>query len=185
MKLFIKNMISLNAKTRAVAVLQSLGLHPVVADIGEVEIPDSVSPKKYDLLRKALRREDFELVNNKETILVEKIRYLVIEMIHYSDELPENNFSDYISARLHLDYTYLSRCFTKIKNITIRQFIIDQKIERVKQMLLFDDMTLSEIAWKLQYSSTSHLSSQFKKITGLTPSLYKKNGLRKLDQVPD
>jgi len=177
MKLFIKNMISLNAKTRAMAVMKSLGLHPVVADIGEVEIPDNVSSKKYDLLRRALRREDFDVVNNKETILAEKIRYLVIEMIHYSEELPEINFSDYISTKLHLDYTYLSRCFSKINDITIQQFIIAQKIERVKQLLLYNDLTLSEIAWRLQYSSTSHLSSQFKKVTGLTPSLYKKKRL--------
>jgi len=181
MKLFIKNMISLNAKTRALAVLKSLGLHPVAAEIGEVEIPDNVTSKKYDLLKRALRREDFELVNNKETILVEKIRYLVIEMIHYSEELPEINYSDYISNKLHLDYTYLSRCFSKIRGMTIRQFIIVHKIKRVKQLLLYNDMTLSEIAWKLHYSSTSHLSSQFKKVTGLTPSDYKKGATQNLN----
>jgi AraC-like DNA-binding protein len=179
MKLFIKNMISVTAKTRALAVMKSLGLHPVVADIGEVEIPDIVSSKKYDLLRRALRREDFEVVNDKETILVEKIRYVVIEMIHYTEEFPETNFSDYISTKLHLDYTHLSRCFSRTNNITIQQFIIAQKIERVKNLLLYADMTLSEIAWKLQYSSTSHLSSQFKKVTGLSPSDYKKMMINK------
>jgi AraC-like DNA-binding protein len=172
-------MISLTAKTRALAVMESLGLHPIVADIGEVEIPDNVSSKKYDLLRRALRREDFEVVNNKETIIVEKIRYLVIEMIHYTEELPEINFSDYLSTKLHLDYTHLSRCFSKTRNITIQQFIIAQKIERVKNLLHYADMTLSEIAWKLQYSSTSHLSSQFKKVTGLSPSDYKKMMINK------
>ena len=125
-------------------------------------------------MKKALRKEDFELVNNKESVLVEKIRYLVIEMIYYAEELPETNFSDYIGNKLHLNYTYLSRCFSKIKSITIEHFIIAHKIERVKQLLLYNDMTLSEIAWKLRYSSTSHLSSQFKKVTGLTPSLFKK-----------
>jgi len=174
MRLFIKNMISLSAKTRALAVLKSLGLHPEVADIGEVEIPDNVSSKKFDLLKRALRKEDFDLINNKEGILAEKVKYLVVEMIHYSQELPDINFSDYISDKLHLDYTYLSRCFSKIKNMTIQQFIISQKIERVKQLLLYNDLTLSEIAWRLQYSSTSHLSAQFKKVTGISPSDFKR-----------
>ena len=177
MKLFIKNMISLSAKTRALAVLRSLGLHPVVADIGEVEIPDTVSSKKYDLLKRALRREDFDLIHNKEIILAEKVKYLVIEMIHYSNELPDINFSDYLSEKLHLDYAYLSRCFSRIRNITIQQFIIGQKIERVKQLLLYNDLTISEIAWQLHYSSTSHLSAQFKKVTGLSPSVFKKSHL--------
>jgi AraC-like DNA-binding protein len=102
-------------------------------------------------------------------------------MIHYSEELPEINYSDYISNKLHLDYTYLSRCFSKIRGMTIRQFIIVQKIKRVKQLLLYNGMTLAEIAWKLHYSSTSHLSSQFKKVTGLTPSDFKKGATQKLN----
>jgi AraC-like DNA-binding protein len=125
-------------------------------------------------LKQALRKEDFELVNDKERVLAEKIRYLIIEMIYYAEELPEVNYSDYISNKLHLSYTYLSRCFSKMKSIKIERFIITHKIERVKQLLLYNDMTLSEIAWKLRYSSTSHLSSQFKKVTGFTPSLFKK-----------
>jgi len=174
MKLFIKNMINANTRRRAIQLLESLGLHPIVADVGEVEIPDSISSKKYDLLKRALSKEDFELVNNKQVILVEKIKYLVTEMIQNSDELPDAKISDYLSDKLHLDYTYLSRCFSKIKKMNIREFIIEEKIKRVKQLLLSEDLTLSEIAWKLQYSSTSHLSSQFKKVTGVTPSAYKK-----------
>ncbi len=174
MKLFIKNMINANTRRRALQLLEGLGLHPVVADVGEVEIPDSISSKKYELLKRALRKEDFELVNNKQIILVEKIKYLIIEMIHYSDELPEVKISDYLSDKLHLDYTYLARCFSKIKKMNIREFIIEEKIKKVKQLLLSGDEKLSEIAWKLQYSSTSHLSSQFKKVTGVTPTAYKK-----------
>ena len=172
-------MISLQAKSKAISVMEGLGLHPVIAEIGEIEIPENVSVKKYESLKKALRKEDFELVNNKENVLAEKIKYLVIEMIYYAEELPETNFSDYISNKLHLNYSYLSRCFSKIKSITIERFIIAHKIERTKQLLLFNGMTLSEIAWKLQYSSTSHLSSQFKKVTGLTPSLFKKLKFKK------
>jgi len=174
MKLFIRNMISLDARTRALAILRNLGLRPIGEEIGEVVIPDNITSGKYDLMRQALRGEDFDLVYDKEEIFVEKIRYLVIEMIHYSEELPETNFSNYISDKLHLDYTYLSRCFSKIRGMTIREYIIAHKIKRVKQLLLYNDMTLAEIAWKLNYSSTSHLSSQFKKVTGLTPSVYKK-----------
>jgi len=174
MKLFIKNMINSGTRARALAIIEKLGLHPVIAEIGEVEISEEVSSTEYDLLKRALRKEDVELVNNKQIILVEKIKYLVIEMINYSEELPEVKISDYLSEKLHLDYTYLSRCFSKIKKMNIRDFIIEEKIKRVKQLLLTTDLTLSEIAWKLQYSSTSHLSSQFKKVTGVTPSAYKK-----------
>ena len=174
MKLFIKNMINSGTRARALAIIEKLGLHPVSAEIGEVEISEEVSSREYEMLKRALRKEDVELESNKQIILVEKIKYLVIEMVHYSEELPDVKISDYLSEKLHFDYTYLSRCFSKIKKMNIRDFIIEEKIKRVKQLLLANDLTLSEIAWKLQYSSTSHLSSQFKKVTGVTPTAYKK-----------
>ena len=174
MKLFIKNMINSGTRARALAIIEKLGLHPVRAEIGEVEISEEVSSREYEMLKRALRKEDVELESNKQIILVEKIKYLVIEMVHYSEELPDVKVSDYLSEKLHHDYTYLSRCFSKIKKMNIRDFIIEEKIKRVKQLLLANDLTLSEIAWRLQYSSTSHLSSQFKKVTGVTPTAYKK-----------
>jgi AraC-like DNA-binding protein len=167
-------MISAAAKARAIMLLENFGLHPALADLGEVEISEEIPTNRYDEIQESLRVEGFELLNNKAMIIVEKIRNLVIEMIHYSAELPDINYSDYISSRLHLDYTYLSRCFTKLKRMTIQQFIISEKIERVKELLLFSDFSLSEIAWRLHYSSASHLSAQFKKVTGLTPSEFRR-----------
>jgi AraC-like DNA-binding protein len=166
-------------------VMQSLGLHPVMIEIGEVEIEEKLSIKKYDTLKEALLREDFELIIDSATILVEKIRTLVIEMIHYSDEVPSINFSDYISKKLQVNYTYLSKFFSKVTSITIEHFIIAHKIEKVKQLLLYNELTLSEIAWKLHYSSTAHLSAQFKKVTGTTPSDFKKSESKHLIPVAD
>jgi len=178
MKLFIKNMISDPAKNKALSVFQHFGLHPVLADLGEVEVSKEISSNEYEEIRNALFEQGFELINNKAVIIVEKIRNLVIEMVHYSTELPDINYSDYISSRLHLDYTYLSRCFTRLRRMTIQQFIISEKIERVKELLLFNDLSLSEIAWRLHYSSASHLSAQFKKVTGVTPSDFRRRNSR-------
>jgi len=114
------------------------------------------------------------LLDNKKSILIEKIINVIVEMIHYSEEVPKVNYSDFISEKLGYDYTYLSNIFSEVKGITIQQFIIIHKIERVKELLLYDELNLSEISYKLNYSSVAHLSNQFKKVTGLTPSYYKK-----------
>ena len=174
MKLFIKNMISAAAKSKALSILHSYGIHAELAELGEVELSEEISAEKFDEIRTALKNEGFELINNKSWIIVEKTRNLVIEMVHYSTELPDINYSDYISSRMHLDYTYLSRCFTRLRRMTIQQFIISEKIERVKELLLFNDLSLADIAWRLHYSSPSHLSAQFKKVTGITPSDFRK-----------
>jgi AraC-like DNA-binding protein len=174
MKLFIKNMVSTAAKANAISILRSHNIHAELAELGEVELGEEISADKFDQVKEALKREGFDIVNSKASIIVEKTRNLVIEMIHYSTELPETNYSDYISSRLHLDYTYLSRCFTRMRKMTIQQFIIAEKIERVKELLLFNDLSLSEIAWRLHYSSASHLSAQFKKVTGVTPSDFRR-----------
>jgi AraC-like DNA-binding protein len=113
------------------------------------------------------------LLDNKRAILVEGIKNVIVEMIHYSDEVPKVNYSDFISEKMGYDYTYLSNMFSEVKGITIQQFIILNKIERVKELLLYDELTLTEISYRLHYSSVAHLSNQFKKITGLTPTFYK------------
>ena len=154
--------------------MEALGLRPVVIEIGEVEIEEKLTFKKYDALKEALAEDDFELIIAKEIITLEKIKLLVIEMIHYSVELPNINYSDYISKKLRISYTYLSKLFSKREGITLEHFIIAHKIERTKRLLVYNEFTLSEIAWKLHYSSTAHLSAQFKKVTGLTPSVFKK-----------
>jgi AraC-like DNA-binding protein len=154
--------------------LKKLGLHFVNVDLGTVEILENISPAQKKDLRQNLRKYGLELLDDKKNILIERIKSLIIEMIHYSDELPKINYSEYISQKLGYDYTYLSNRFSEVKGITIQQFIINHKIERVKELLLYDELNLTEISYQLHYSSVSHLSNQFKKITGLTPSYYKK-----------
>ena len=153
--------------------LDKLGLHYGTVDLGEVEIKDPLTDEMRVLLRSALLKSGLELMDDKKAILVEKIKNIIIEMVHYEDELPKVNFSDYLTGKLHYDYTYLSNLFSEIKGITIEQFIIAHKIERVKELLLYDELNLTEISYKLNYSSVAHLSNQFKKITGLTPTYFK------------
>ncbi len=153
--------------------LEKLNLHPTILDLGMVEITEDITPEKRNLLRANLLKSGLELLDDKRSILIERIKNLIIEMIHYSDELPKVNYSDYISEKLSYDYTYLSNIFSEVKGTTIQQFIILHKIEKVKELLLYDELNLSQIAYKLHYSSVAHLSNQFKKVTGLSPTFYK------------
>lgn len=143
-------------------------------DLGNVITEERISAIQRQMLKENLLKSGLELMDDKKSMLIEKVINVIIEMIHYSDELPEVNYSDYISKKLQLNYTYLSNIFSEVKGINIQQFIILHKIERVKELLLYDELNLTEISYKLQYSSVAHLSNQFKKITGLTPSFYKK-----------
>ncbi len=154
--------------------LKKLGLKYVLVDLGMVEIMEDITNEQREQLRKNLLRSGLELLENKKSILIEKIKNVITEMIHYSDELPKVNYSDYISEKLGYDYTYLANTFSEVKGITIQQFIINHKIELVKEFLLYDELNLTEIAQKLHYSSVAHLSNQFKKVTGLSPSFYKR-----------
>ena len=173
MKIFIKYMVSLRCKIIVKEELKKLGLHFMVVDLGEVDVMEDITSEERELLRDGLRNYGLELIDDKKAVLIEKIKNVIIEMVHYSDESPKINYSDYISEKLNLDYTYLSNMFSEVKGITIQQFIIFHKIERVKELLLYDEMNLSEISYKLNYSSVAHLSNQFKKITGLSPSGFK------------
>jgi len=173
MKLYIKYMVSLRCKMMVKEELKKLGLRYVVVELGTAEIMEDLSQKQHDQLKENLHKSGLELLDDKKSILIEKIKNLIIEMIHYSDELPHVNYSDYISEKLNYDYTYLSNIFTEVKGITIQQFIIIHKIERVKELLLYDELNLTEIAYRLHYSSVAHLSNQFKKVTGLSPSYFK------------
>ena len=174
MKLYIKYMVSLRCKMVLRDELKKLGLRYMELELGVVELPDGISPEQREQLRKGLLRSGLELMDDQKAILVEKIKIVIIEMIHYADELPEENSSDYLSQKLDYQYTYLSNLFSEVKGITIQQYIILNKIERAKELLLYNDLTLSEISYKLGYSSVAHLSSQFKKVTGLSPSFFKK-----------
>jgi len=154
-------------------VLKNLGLHFVVVDLGEVDIMEDLSEKGLKELDTALKISGLELMDNKKAVLIEKIKNVIIDMVHYSDEVPKVNYSDFISEKLQHDYTYLSNIFSEVKGITIQQFIIVHKIERIKELIIYDELTISEISWKMNYSSVAHLSNQFKKITGLSPSHFK------------
>jgi AraC-like DNA-binding protein len=153
--------------------LAKLGLQYVILDLGMAEILEDITPEQTEQLRINLLKSGLELLDNKRAMLIEKIKGVIIEMIHYSEELPKVNYSDYISEKLGYDYTYLSNIFSEVKGITIQQFIIIHKIERVKELLIYDELNLTEISYKMHYSSVAHLSNQFKKITGLTPTFYK------------
>lgn len=151
----------------------NLGLKYILIDLGMVEVLEDINEEQHDKLKENLLRSGLELLDDKRSILIDKIKNVIIEMIHYSDELPKINYSDYISEKLGYDYTYLSNIFSEVKGITVQNFIIIHKIEKVKELLLYDELNLTEISYKLHYSSVAHLSNQFKKITGLSPSYYK------------
>ncbi len=178
-------MVSLRCKMVVKEELKKLGLHYVNIDLGTIEILEDITDFQRDALRKNLKKYGLELLDDKRKIIIEKIKSLIIEMIHYSDELPKVNYSDYISEKLGYDYTYLANTFSEVKGITIQQFIIIHKIERIKELLLYDELNLTEISYLLHYSSVSHLSNQFKKITGLTPSYYKKLKKKRLKNLED
>lgn len=166
-------MMSVRCKMVVKDVLKNLGLHFIVVDLGEVEIMEDLSDEELNALRVELHSIGLELMDDKKAILIEKIINVITEMIHHSDEVPKVNYSEYISEKLGYDYTYLSNMFSEVKGITIQQFIITHKIERVKELIIYDELSISEIAWKMHYSSVAHLSNQFKKMTGLTPSHFK------------
>ncbi len=173
MKLYIKYMVSLRCKMMVKEELKKLGIHYVVVELGMVEILEDITTHQHDQLQINLLKSGLELLDDKKAILIERIKNVITEMIHYSKEVPKTNYSDYISEKLGYDYTYLANIFSEVKGVTIQQFIITHKIERVKELLLYDELTLTEIAYQLHYSSVAHLSNQFKKVTGLSPSFYK------------
>jgi AraC-like DNA-binding protein len=166
-------MVSLRCKMMVKDELKKLGLKYVFVDLGTIEILEDLTPEQRRLLKINLLKSGLELLDDKRSILIERIKNIITEMIHYSDELPRVNYSEYISEKLNLDYTYLSNLFSEVKGTTIQQYIIINKIEKVKELLLYDELNLTEISYKLHYSSVAHLSNQFKKITGVSPSFYK------------
>lgn len=178
-------MVSLRCKIVVKQELEKLGLHCVKVSLGTIEISDKITPSQKKQLAKNLASTGLQLLDDKRNILIEKIKVLIIEMIHYSEDVPSVNYSDYISEKLGYDYTYLANTFSEVKGITIQQFIINHKIERVKELLLYEDLSLTEISYQLHYSSVAHLSSQFKKITGLTPSFFKNMKKKKLKNLED
>lgn len=173
MKLYIKFMVSMRCKMVVRDILNSLELHFVMPDMGVVDIMEEITDQQRMQIRQALFESGLELMEDKKAVLIEKIKTVIIEMVHYTEELPKTNFSDYLSEKLNYDYTYLANLFSDVQGTTIEQFIIHHKIERVKELIIYDEYNLTEIAWRMHYSSVAHLSNQFKKVTGFSPSHYK------------
>ena len=173
MKIYIKYMVSIRCKMAVKSILKKLGLHFIVVDLGEVELMETLTEEQHNELASALRDAGLELMDDKRAVLIEKIKKVIIEMVHYSDEMIKVNFSDYISSKLNHDYTYLANLFSEVQGTTIEHFIISHKVERIKELIIYDELNITEIAWKLNYSSVAHLSNQFKKVTGLSPSHFK------------
>lgn len=165
--------------------LEKLNITNAIVDLGLVEIPEDLSLEIREELKINLLKSGLELLNDKKSILTEKIKNVVIEMIHHYNELPKENFSDHISEKLGYDYTYLANTFSEVKGITLQQFIIINKIEKIKELLLYNELNLTEISYKLNYSSVAHLSNQFKKVTGFSPSYYKRLNQKRLDNLED
>jgi AraC-like DNA-binding protein len=167
-------MVSIRCKMIVKSELEKLGIPYTSVELGEAVIPEPITPEKRELLKAALSVSGLELMDDRKSILIEKIKNVIIEMVHYTEDQLKVNFSEYLSEKLNYDYTYLSNLFTEVQGTTIEKFIIFHKIERVKELIVYDELNLSEIAFKLHYSSVAHLSNQFKKVTGLTPSHFKK-----------
>ena len=175
MKLYIKNMVCIRCKMVVKEQLKKLSLHYIVVELGEVDIMENISPAQLAEFKVSLLKYGLELLDDKKSILIERIKKVIVELIHYADEPSKVNFSDYLSEKLNHDYTYLANLFSEVVGINIEHYIIMHKIERVKELLVYDELSLTEISYKLHYSSVAHLSNQFKKITGLTPSYFKKS----------
>lgn len=179
-------MVSIRCKMLVKAELDAIGVQYGTIALGEVDLKGNISESQLLILRKNLASSGLELMGDKKAILIEKIKGVIIEMVHYSEERPKNKFSEYLSEKLNYDYTYLANLFSEVTGVTIEHFIIAHKIEKVKELLIYDELNLTQISYKLNYSSVAHLSNQFKKVTGLTPTFFKnlKNKKRKsLDDV--
>ena len=186
MRLYIKYMVSNRCKMVVKSELEKLGIHHLVVELGEVEVMEQLGAEVRGQLQSALLRSGLELMDDHRAILIERIKNIIVEMVHYSDEFPKINFSYYLSEKLHHDYTYLANLFSEVTGITIEHYIIFHKIEKVKELLMYNELNLTEISYKMNYSSVAHLSSQFKKVTGLTPTFFKHirdKKLKALDEV--
>ena len=173
MKLFIKNIVSLQSLLFVRSELDRLGLHGISVEAGEINSAGELSTLQFDRLRLLLSQAGIELFENKKDVLVQKIKNIIMEIVYHSEEPPAHNLSKHIADKLCQDYNYVSTLFSESEHTTIEKYYICHKIERVKELLIYEGMKLTDIAHKMQYSSLAHLSSQFKKVTGLTPSRFK------------
>ena len=166
-------MVSNRCKMMVKEELKKLGLHYIVVDLGEVEIMENLNLDQQNEIRLALLEIGLELMDDKRAVLIERIKNVIIEMVHHTDEMIKVNFSAFLSEKLNHNYTYLANLFSEVQGTTIEQFMISHKVERIKELLIYNELNITEIAWKMNYSSVAHLSNQFKKMTGLSPSHFK------------
>lgn len=174
MLIYIKNMVCNRCKKAVRSTLEEVGLRPVQVELGEVKVEEEDISSMKDKLVKKLRNQGFDLLDDKRTQTIEKVKNLITDLVHNKSNSIEMNLSDYLASKLHKDYSHLSNLFSEVEGITIEKYYILQKIERVKELLFYDELTLSEIAFQLNYSSTAYLSNQFKSVTGSTPTQFKK-----------
>lgn len=185
MKLYIKNMVCNRCIMAVEAVMEEAGLHIQHIQLGEVELQEKLDKAALQALNEELKRLGFELMDDRKSRLIEKIKNVIIQKVHHSNEVQETNLSGFISRALHYDYNYLSNLFSEVEGITLEKYYIRQKIEKVKELLVYDEDSITNIAYKTGYSSAAHLSRQFKEVTGFTPSQFKEmKGHRKpLDKL--
>ena len=185
LKIYIKYMVSARCKIAVKETLEKMGLHYIFVELGEVELMEALSAGQKILLKTALIAVGLDLVDDRKSVLIEKIKNIIIENIHYSDEKMIINFSLFLSKKLEYDYTYMANLFSDIQGVTIEQFIIAHKIERVKELIIYGELNMTEIAWKMNYSSVAHLSNQFKKVTGLSPTHFKNLKIKRRNPLED
>lgn len=186
MRIHIKNMVCDRCKLVVRNELEKMGYHPVSVELGEAVLDREISPGEKKALDDRLHSLGFAIIDDKKSRLIEQIKKQIIELVHRKNSRLSTNLSDYLSSRLNHDYNYITNLFSEVEGTTIEKYFIAQKIEKVKELLVYDELTLSEIAWEMNYSSVAHLSSQFKKVTGLTPSHFRQIREQKrkpLDQV--
>lgn len=185
MKLFIQNMVSLRCKMMVKSELEKLEIGYKSIELGEVALVKPITEDERFLLKEALHKSKLELMDDAKAMLIEKIINIVVEMVHYTDELPQVNFSEFLSEKLDQDYHKLAEVFSKTKGITIERFIILHKVERIKELIIYNELNLTEISYKSHYSSVAHLSNQFKQVTGLTPTFFKNLAKRRRTNLED
>ena len=178
-------MVCIRCKIVVKAELEKMGLHQTIVELGEEAVMESISAEQRARLRSALLRSGLELLDDKKSVLIQKIKNVILELVHYSEEPLTINFSEFLSQKLQYDYTYLANLFSEVQGITIEKHFIAHKIERVKELLIYNELNLTEIAFLMHYSSVAHLSTQFKKVTGLTPSYFKQLGEKRRSTLED
>ncbi len=185
MRLFIQNMVSMRCKLVVISILNTYGLSYKSVELGEVELLDPINDQTRNLLKSSLRKYGLELLSSEKSILIERVINIIVDMVHHSSEVPKVNISTFISEKAHADYHRLSDLFSRTKGVTVEHFVILHKVERIKELIMYDELNLSEIADKMHYSSLAHMSRQFKQITGLTPSFFKHMSKRTRSNIED